>query len=418
MKLAALLSRHGAMTSKGGQDTVPALINPHEAMMLKMMGGSGRVDPQTGMLHFDDDGGDSGNDNGSDSNSDGSGSENSFDDGSMASSMGYSDSIGSSDPSIDQTDQNFGYYGGQQNQQAALDNSKTDAFGLGWNGGLQTGLTYTDLDGSSRTNWGNIADSVVSGLGSGAFQTAATLSGYGLPAAVISALANASKGSYTPGGALLGGYFGGGLGALGGSLLGAYGSGKSGSQVASQALGGLVNYGLNQSGLNLGNVAASQFGRGSLEQAIAGNLGAQAQNAAISSLSSVAVNSAMNGNASTGYSGSSYGDSTGNSDASGGSTGISMGGVSGGHSMTSPWLSSQYQNNQNTGSNSLAGIFNAYSTPYVAAQTTQTPYVNAPVAQLPQALQTLLQGGQQGTSMYRQPKSLANMLNTGDYYAD
>lgn len=57
--LADYLSAHGAATSKGGQDTVPALINPKEAALLKAMGGSGRPDPATGMLHFEggDDGG-------------------------------------------------------------------------------------------------------------------------------------------------------------------------------------------------------------------------------------------------------------------------------------------------------------------------------------------------------------------------
>ena len=42
-----------------GQDSVLAHISPMEAMLLKARGGSGRRDPKTGLLHFDD-GGDGG----------------------------------------------------------------------------------------------------------------------------------------------------------------------------------------------------------------------------------------------------------------------------------------------------------------------------------------------------------------------
>lgn len=60
--LASLLQQVGAANSKDGQDTILAHINPEEAALLKRLGGSGRVDPITGALHFDDggDGGDSG----------------------------------------------------------------------------------------------------------------------------------------------------------------------------------------------------------------------------------------------------------------------------------------------------------------------------------------------------------------------
>jgi len=54
--LADLIRIKGAINSKGGQDTITAHINPQEAMLLKMLGGSGRVDPDTGFLHFEDSG--------------------------------------------------------------------------------------------------------------------------------------------------------------------------------------------------------------------------------------------------------------------------------------------------------------------------------------------------------------------------
>jgi hypothetical protein len=64
-KLAALLrtaEKVGARNSKGGQDTELAHINRKESALLKLLGGSGRVDPDTKLRHFDDDGdgGDSG----------------------------------------------------------------------------------------------------------------------------------------------------------------------------------------------------------------------------------------------------------------------------------------------------------------------------------------------------------------------
>ena len=37
-----------------GKDTMVAHLNPKEAMLLKMMGGSGRINPRTGMLEFDE----------------------------------------------------------------------------------------------------------------------------------------------------------------------------------------------------------------------------------------------------------------------------------------------------------------------------------------------------------------------------
>jgi hypothetical protein len=62
----------GAANSKGGQDTILAHINPQEADLLKSMGGSGRVDPVTGGVHFEDNdeggGGDMGGWDGSDRN--------------------------------------------------------------------------------------------------------------------------------------------------------------------------------------------------------------------------------------------------------------------------------------------------------------------------------------------------------------
>lgn len=54
-KAAGLLSNMG----RGG-DTLLAHINPREAALLKAAGGSGAINPKTGLLEFDDDGGDGG----------------------------------------------------------------------------------------------------------------------------------------------------------------------------------------------------------------------------------------------------------------------------------------------------------------------------------------------------------------------
>ena len=43
-----------------GEDTILAHINPEEAAMLKEHGGSGRINPYTGLPEFDDGGGDGG----------------------------------------------------------------------------------------------------------------------------------------------------------------------------------------------------------------------------------------------------------------------------------------------------------------------------------------------------------------------
>ena len=44
------------------KDKIIAQINPHEAAVLRSIGGSGKVNPRTGLLSFDDEGGDGGND--------------------------------------------------------------------------------------------------------------------------------------------------------------------------------------------------------------------------------------------------------------------------------------------------------------------------------------------------------------------
>ena len=47
-----------------GNDTILAHINPREAKLLKKRGGSGKINPKTGLLEFDDSGGgDGGGDN-------------------------------------------------------------------------------------------------------------------------------------------------------------------------------------------------------------------------------------------------------------------------------------------------------------------------------------------------------------------
>ena len=59
-----------------GNDSLVAHITPREAMMLKAMGGSGTINPRTGLLEFDDGGGDgNGSDGGGDGNSGGGDSD-------------------------------------------------------------------------------------------------------------------------------------------------------------------------------------------------------------------------------------------------------------------------------------------------------------------------------------------------------
>lgn len=56
MQAAGLLQQVGA---SGSPDTILAHITPREAAMLKARGGSGRIDPNTGLPHFEDNGSDS-----------------------------------------------------------------------------------------------------------------------------------------------------------------------------------------------------------------------------------------------------------------------------------------------------------------------------------------------------------------------
>lgn len=54
-KLAQVASTLQAIGADGSSDTVLAHITPKEAALLKARGGSGRIDPNTGLPHFDDD---------------------------------------------------------------------------------------------------------------------------------------------------------------------------------------------------------------------------------------------------------------------------------------------------------------------------------------------------------------------------
>lgn len=56
MQAAGLIQQVGA---RGSPDTLLAHITPREAALLKARGGSGRIDPNTGLPHFEDDGSDS-----------------------------------------------------------------------------------------------------------------------------------------------------------------------------------------------------------------------------------------------------------------------------------------------------------------------------------------------------------------------
>lgn len=54
-KLAQVASTLQAIGADGSSDTVLAHITPKEAALLKARGGSGRIDPNTGLPHFEDD---------------------------------------------------------------------------------------------------------------------------------------------------------------------------------------------------------------------------------------------------------------------------------------------------------------------------------------------------------------------------
>lgn len=54
-KLAQMANALQSIGASGSNDSVLAHITPREAAMLKARGGSGRRDPNTGLLHFDDD---------------------------------------------------------------------------------------------------------------------------------------------------------------------------------------------------------------------------------------------------------------------------------------------------------------------------------------------------------------------------
>jgi hypothetical protein len=397
MKLADLLSRHGAMTSKGGQDTVPALINPREAMMLKMMGGSGRVDPQTGMLHFDNE-----SDNGTNEGSgggyggavtDSSGNTVTDSDGNAVGFGGYYDSGGLGDYNLHKDDPLYNYVSGWGSGGLSALAGATQAVV-----GSLDGVRETTQARNGWGEWANANPNLSNFLGAAAYlvnpalglaYNVGTQASRGNNLGVVSTAANALGGPWA---------------GLAVNTVGNLAEGRNANVV-----GSLIGAALNSSGNGWGQLAASQFNRGSVEQALAGNYANQAQGFGIgSALSSLGINNSGSGLTGSDYTGSGYNSDSGTSQSPGNSISSEL--TSSGNGTMAGILSMRYAGQP--------GQFNAYSTPYTAAQMSQMPYVNAPVSQTPQAIQSLLQNGQQSTSMYRQPRSLSSMLNTGDYYAD
>lgn len=159
-----------------GQDSVLAHISPMEAMLLKAHGGSGRKDPKTGLLHFDDAGGEAGGDAGGDYGGWGNGGLGGLGDAGadIGGAPGYGNSYGG-DPGAE-----FGGYGGWgeagdpsgfgDSGSISLDNiygdfnPSTDYFGE--QAGLNFGPSESNPFGASTSpdQWGNKQDDFLSRL--------------------------------------------------------------------------------------------------------------------------------------------------------------------------------------------------------------------------------------------------------------
>jgi hypothetical protein len=156
-KLASILRAVGSANSKGGQDTELAHVNPAEKRLLALLGGSGRRDEDTGLLHFDDDNGDGGGgyggDNGSggvsgfgDESGSGTAADNSVD-GGMGGPGGADTGFGSS--GFDTED--AAYAASVQN---ALDNPTQEGFGTDEGLGASESATPGQGLGTWDFSWG------------------------------------------------------------------------------------------------------------------------------------------------------------------------------------------------------------------------------------------------------------------------
>ena len=116
-----------------GGDTMLAHINSHEAAMLKRMGGSGKINPKTGLPEFDDgDGGDGGDDGGDGDSSSGGADDDSTDSDTGSSTGSSSSGEGGGGVGAGDSGEDDGGFGGEGNNGGAEgDSGSFGAAGLG-----------------------------------------------------------------------------------------------------------------------------------------------------------------------------------------------------------------------------------------------------------------------------------------------
>jgi hypothetical protein len=428
----------GQLASRGGQDSITLHINPREAAtvipLLKAMGGSGRPNPFTGGINFDDDG-----DNTSSSSME-------SDDGGWDS--GYvsdSDAIAG----LGQEGGATGVYGGpaagepgnmaggwnlsegrfnSQEEQDALDAANSKAGNEAWQGvfGYDPTVGFGDKGGLGELvgynpNWQSALptfglDQLASWSKDNPWTS--TAAQFALTAAnpVLGALYGAANA------------YGGGkgvnaVGSIAGMFNPAAGAAiNTGANLYNSGPAGLLNsaaqYGINSNNLNLGQNLNSLFGndRGSSAAQITGTIGNLGQQSAVGN----AVGSLGLGGWSSLVGDSGYGTMEGND------SGNASNSYSSAHS--SP-VGQSAQRSQNIPINSLSDLlsgggssggyqpFKAYTANFAPAATSAPTDYNAAIAQSPLDIQKLL-GQQPAQSIYGQPRRLASMLNQGDYYGD
>jgi hypothetical protein len=339
-KRGEILRKTGQANSVGGQDSILAHITPREAMLLKRLGGSGRVDPITGGLHFEEggDGGDPGDDgemgnapgtdgtdssgNHTDNSGDHTNDLNSFDVGTDMVSGVHGAVSGYNDTSLGPG----GSYGGVVSDSLgnAVTDSKGDPVGFGGyysdGGAGQQGMLFGGTWDASKGTWqadpyanqpGNIGydpsketdfdtvlgspntgKSAVEGSREAAMgETPNSLAVWQTQNPTLSALAQLALFAADP---LYGAIYGAGSAANRGDYLGAIGGGLSagvpqaapainafqslGRGDLSSLLSSLANYGINASGSGLGELLSSQFSPNTYASSFAGGLGSSVQN--------------------------------------------------------------------------------------------------------------------------------------------
>lgn len=219
---------------------------------------------------------------------------------------------------------------------------------------------YTDLAGQQQVNWGSVARDAADVVTSGAFQTAAALTGYGAIAAGLGAIGNAAKGNY---GSVLG-TIGQAVGGKGGQVVGSV-IGNLASGNTKGAIGGAITGALGAAGISGGRegaaLAASQFDRGTVEQAVAAAagqaIGSQAQSAAVSGIAG-SLSDAINN---SGYTTSTTGTGGDTADSGGSdSTSTAGGSTDSSVSTSSPSVTASLGTTGTSSTSSTSGYSNLF----------------------------------------------------------